>query len=95
MTETTATSDGARSNRKVRTGTVVSNKMQKTIVVRVDRRTTHPKYHKVMSRSKKYYAHDEHNEAKIGDTVEIAETRPLSKLKRWRLVGVVKPAARA
>jgi small subunit ribosomal protein S17 len=95
MTEPTASSGQERGHRKVRTGTVVSNRMQKTIVVRVDRRTTHPKYHKVMTRAKPYYAHDEHNEAKIGDTVEIMETRPLSKLKRWRLVAVVKQAARA
>jgi small subunit ribosomal protein S17 len=64
-------------------------------VVEVGRRMTHPKYHKVMTRLKNYYAHDEKNEAKVGDRVEITETRPLSKLKRWRLVSVLQPAARA
>lgn len=83
-----------RGHRKVKTGKVVSNKMAKTIVVQVDRRMTHPKYHKVLTRLKHYYAHDEKNEAKIGDRVEIMETRPLSKLKRWRLVSIVQPAAR-
>jgi small subunit ribosomal protein S17 len=70
-------------------GIVVSNKMNKTIVVRVDRRTRHPIYGKVMNLSKKYYAHDEKNEAKPGDTVRIVESRPLSRLKRWALVKVL------
>jgi len=83
-----------RGHRKVRTGTVISSKMAKTIVVRVDRRMIHPKYHKVLTRWKHYYAHDEKGEAKAGDRVEIIETRPLSKLKRWRLVSVVQAAAR-
>lgn len=90
MTETDTKQD--RNLRKSRTGVVVSDRASKTIVVKVDRRKAHPKYHKVVTVSKKYYAHDENNEAKIGDTVEITETRPLSKLKRWRLVAVLKRA---
>lgn len=90
MTETSTTTD--RNLRKTRTGVVVSNKADKTLVVRVDRRKAHPRYHKVITVSKKYYAHDENNEAKIGDTVEIMETRPLSKLKRWRLINITKRA---
>jgi small subunit ribosomal protein S17 len=84
-TTTTAT----RGNRKERVGEVVSNKMTKTIVVKVERRFPHPKFKKVVTGYKKFYAHDEKAEAKIGDTVRIEETRPLSKLKRWRLVEVV------
>ena len=80
--------------RKTRTGIVVSDRQRKTIVVRVERRTAHPKYHKVMTLSKKHYAHDEHNDARIGDLVEIMESRPLSKLKRWRLVSVLRRATR-
>jgi small subunit ribosomal protein S17 len=68
---------------------VVSASMQKTIVVRVERKTRHPLYGKEMRQSKKFYAHDEDNKAKVGDRVVIVETRPLSKLKRWRLVEVV------
>jgi small subunit ribosomal protein S17 len=79
----------ARGNRKERVGEVVSNKMAKTIVVRVERRFSHPQYKKIVTAYKKFYAHDEKAEAKIGDTVRIEETRPLSKLKRWRLVEVV------
>ena len=78
-----------RGNRKERVGEVVSNKMAKTIVVRVERRFSHPQYKKIVTAYKKFYAHDEKAEAKIGDTVRIEETRPLSKLKRWRLVEVV------
>ena len=84
-TTTTAT----RGKRKERLGEVVSNKMTKTIVVRVERRYPHRKYKKVVTGYKKFYAHDEKAEAKVGDTVRIEETRPLSKLKRWRLVAVV------
>ena len=76
-------------NRKEREGEVVSDKMDKTIVVRVDRRFRHPLYKKVMTRSKKFYAHDAEGTAKTGDVVKIRETRPLSKLKRWELVEVV------
>ena len=78
-----------RGNRKERVGEVLSNKMSKTIVVRVERRFPHPRFKKVITRYKKLYAHDEKSEAKPGDRVRIEETRPLSKLKRWRLVQVV------
>jgi len=79
----------ARGNRKERVGEVVSSKMAKTIVVRVERRFPHPQFKKIVTEYKKFYAHDEKNDAKVGDTVRIEETRPLSKLKRWRLVEVV------
>ncbi len=75
--------------RKQRVGEVVSNKMTKTIVVRVERRFPHPKYKKIVTDYKKFYAHDEKAEAKMGDTVRIEESRPLSKLKRWKLIEVV------
>ena len=78
------------SNRKVRIGEVVSNKMQKTIVVKVVRTTTHLVYKKVMTKTAKFKVHDEKNEAKIGDKVKIMETRPISKEKRWRLIEVLK-----
>jgi small subunit ribosomal protein S17 len=78
-----------RGLRKERTGVVVSASMQKTIVVRVERKTRHPLYGKEMRQSKKFYAHDEEGKAKVGDHVTIVETRPLSKLKRWRLVEVL------
>lgn len=81
-----------RNNRKTRTGKVVSNKMQKGIVVAVERRVAHPLYKKYYKRTTKFYAHDEKNEAGIGDTVLIMETRPISKLKRWRLVEIVAKA---
>src|SRR5262245_25274298 len=74
---------------KTRTGEVVSSGMNKTIVVRTVTRVPHPKFGKIVKRMKKFYAHDEQNEAKLGDIVRIMETRPLSKLKRWRLVEVV------
>ena len=83
----------ARGNRKERVGEVISNKMTKTIVVRVKRRFPHPQFKKIVTAYKKFYAHDEKAEAKVGDTVRIQETRPLSKLKRWRLVEVVERAA--
>lgn len=72
--------------RKVKQGTIVSNKMQKTVVVKVERSYRHPKYGKIVTRAKKYYAHNEDKPLQIGDTVQIIETRPLSKLKRWRVV---------
>lgn len=78
-----------RGNRKERVGEVVSNKMNKTIVVRVQRRFAHPRFRKVVTAYSKFYAHDEKNEARPGDRVRIAETRPVSKTKRWRLVGIV------
>ena len=78
-----------RGHRKERVGEVISNKMVKTIVVRVERRFPHPKFKKVVTGYKKFYAHDEKSEAKVGDRVRIEETRPLSKSKRWRLAAVV------
>jgi small subunit ribosomal protein S17 len=78
--------------RKTRVGRVVSSKMDKTLVVAVERRVAHPLYGKQMARTKKYYAHDEKNAAGEGDLVRIMETRPLSKLKRWRLVEIVEKA---
>ena len=85
----TGTAAGERARRKVRVGVVVSDKPHKTVIVKVERRITHPMYGKSIARSQKYYAHDENNEYKVGDTVRITETRPLSKLKRWRVVGLV------
>lgn len=82
----------ARNARKTRTGIVASDKMDKTVVVRVDTRVRHPLYGKITSVSKKFKAHDENNEAKIGDKVLIAETRPLSKDKRWRVVEILEKA---
>jgi small subunit ribosomal protein S17 len=79
----------ARGHKKERLGEVVSSKMAKTIVVRVERRFPHPRYRKVVTAFKKFYAHDEKGEAKVGDRVRIQECRPLSKTKRWRLVEVV------
>jgi len=81
-----------RNTRKERQGVVVSDVQDKTIVVRVERRTTHPLYGKTVKRSKRYHVHDEANEAGVGDTVRIQETRPISKLKRWRLAGIVERA---
>src|SRR5512143_2207319 len=84
--------ENGRSNRKMRVGTVVSHKMDKTAVVAVERRVAHAMYGKQVARTKKYYAHDEENAAREGDVVRIAETRPLSKLKRWRIVEIVEKA---
>jgi small subunit ribosomal protein S17 len=81
-----------RNRRKERVGLVVSNKMDKTITVVVERRIKHAIYGKFMKKSTKFHAHDEKNECGIGDTVKIMETRPLSKLKRWRLVEIVAKA---
>ena len=81
-----------RKNRKQRTGTVVSNKMHKSITVLVERKLKHPLYGKFVKMSKKFMAHDENNESNIGDKVLIMETRPLSKNKRWRLVRIVEKA---
>ena len=81
-----------RGARKVRVGVVVSDKMQKTVVVKIDRRVPHPTYGKMVTRTKKVKAHDEENSAKLGDTVRIVETRPLSKDKRWRVVEIVERA---
>ena len=88
-TETAAqTTTGARRNEKV--GQVVSTKMQKTIVVEVEMRKAHPKYKRIVRSSRKFYAHDEQNSARVGDMVRIRETRPLSKLKRWSLEEIVR-----
>lgn len=81
-----------RNLRKQRVGTVVSNKMQKSITVKIERNLKHPLYGKFMKRSKKLVAHDEKNECGVGDRVRIAETRPLSKTKRWRLVEIIEKA---
>ena len=78
-----------RNSRRTVTGIVSSNKMQKSITISVERKVKHPKYGKFLIKSKKYHAHDETNDANIGDLVKIMETRPLSKLKRWRLVEIV------
>jgi small subunit ribosomal protein S17 len=81
-----------RNLRKVREGIVVSNKMQKTIVVQVERKLKHAKYGKFLKKTTKFAAHDENNDCNIGDTVRIMETRPLSKSKRWRLVEIIERA---
>ena len=78
-----------KQSRKVREGVVVSNKMQKTVTVRVTRTIRHPEFDKVVSRGKKYYAHVEDQDIQVGQRVKIIETRPLSKLKRWRVLSVV------
>lgn len=80
----------ARGHRKERKGFVLKDKMNKTVVVGVERTFRHPVYGKVVKRIKKYHAHDEKNEAKVGDFVRIAEMRPVSKLKRWRLVEILR-----
>jgi small subunit ribosomal protein S17 len=79
-------------NRKTRVGRVISDRQQKTLVVAVERRVAHTLYGKQVAQTKKYYAHDEEGEASSGDLVRIAETRPLSKLKRWRLLEVIEKA---
>jgi small subunit ribosomal protein S17 len=89
MAETTATERNAR---KTREGVVVSNKMHQTAVVAIVERVRHPKYAKFLNRTKKLYVHDEKNDVNIGDKVRVEETRPLSKLKRWRLVEILERA---
>ncbi len=91
MAETTTIEKPSR--RKTLVGEVVSTKMAKTIVVEVDRKKSHNLYQRVIKRSKKFYAHDEKNTAHVGDVVRIEETRPLSRLKRWRLIEIVRKAA--
>lgn len=86
------TEETPRNARKVREGTVVSNKMEKTAVVAVIERVRHPKYGKFMMRTKKLYAHDETNDVNIGDRVRVMETRPLSKNKNWRIIEVLERA---
>jgi len=92
-TETPTDAPKARGNaRKVREGLIVSVKMDKTVVVAVTDRVRHPRYRKTMQQTTKLYAHDDTNDARLGDRVRIAETRPLSKLKRWRLVEILERA---
>jgi len=81
-----------RGRRKVRTGVVVSDKMDQTVLIRIDRKVRHPLYKKTVARSNKLAAHDENNDAHVGDTVRVMETRPLSKTKRWRVVEIVERA---
>jgi len=88
----TEESTSKRGHRKMRIGEVVSDRPDKTIVVRIENRAAHPRYRKIVTHWKKYYAHDEKNEARTGDQVQIVETRPLSKLKRWRLVTILQRA---
>jgi small subunit ribosomal protein S17 len=85
--------DKTRGLMKTLDGTVVTSKMNKTIVVEVSRKCKHPQYNKYITKFSKYYAHDEKNEAKVGDNVQIASCRPLSKTKRWRLLSVTRKAA--
>ncbi|MBA3467459.1 MAG: 30S ribosomal protein S17 [Gemmatimonadaceae bacterium] len=92
MTEQTKGETLVRNARKTRIGIVVSDKMDKTVVVSIERRVQHPVYGKMVRRTKKLKAHDEQNDAKTGDTVRIMETRPLSKDKRWRLVEIIERA---
>ena len=95
MVEIANTEQTKRGQRKEREGKVISNKMAKTIVVRVERRFPHPRFKKVVTGYTKFYAHDEKNEAGVGDRVRIQETRPISKTKRWRLVEVIERNADA
>jgi small subunit ribosomal protein S17 len=90
VSDTQATTD--RSRRKVRTGVVVSDGMDKTVLVRIDRQVRHGLYAKTVRRSNKLAAHDETNDAHVGDTVRVMETRPISKSKRWRVVEIVERA---
>lgn len=92
MAEQTKADAATRPSRKVRMGKVVGDKMQKTVVVAIERRVPHPMYGKMMTRTTRLKAHDEQNSAKVGDTVRIVETRPLSKDKRWRVVEIVERA---
>lgn len=87
-----ASTEATRNNRKLRDGVVVSSKMDKTIVISIVERVRHPKYAKFIARTKKLYAHDETNDAQVGDRVRVMETRPLSKQKRWRLIEILERA---
>lgn len=91
MTEAENTST-ERTTRKVREGIVSSNKMDRTVVIEVVERVRHPKYNKFVMRTKKLYAHDEANDANVGDRVRVMETRPLSKMKRWRVIEILERA---
>ena len=82
-----------RSQRKTRSGEVISTKMDKTVIVKTVTRVPHPRFGKIIKQVKKFHVHDENNEAKVGDRVAIMETRPLSKLKRWRLIELIKQVA--
>jgi small subunit ribosomal protein S17 len=93
MPETTAQGQEVQGRRKQVVGKVVSNRMNKTIIVQVTRKKSHPLYGRVIAKNKKFYAHDEKNEAHIGDFVRLEETRPMSKLKRWRLTEILKKTA--
>ena len=95
MRSITATASADRTHRKTREGVVTSNKMQKTIVVQITRLVRHPVYNRVMKQVSSFKAHDETNQAKVGDWVKIMETRPLSRDKRWRLVEILKRASTA
>jgi small subunit ribosomal protein S17 len=92
MAETQESQAVTRASRKTRIGLVVSDKMEKTVVVSIERRVQHPVYGKMVRRTKRLKAHDEANDAKTGDTVRIMETRPMSKDKRWRVVEIVERA---
>ena len=89
-TTSTAAENDARALRKTRVGEVISDKMDKTVVVKTITRVPHPRFGKIVKQVKKFHVHDEKNEAKVGDRVSIMETRPLSRLKRWRLVSVIR-----
>ena len=93
--EDKATKDGERALRKERSGVIVSDGMDKTVVVRVERRVQHPLYKKGVMRSSKYHVHDPENEYRVGDEVRIRETRPLSKQKKWRVTELIKRPERA
>jgi small subunit ribosomal protein S17 len=95
MSEAIVETAAVQSRRNEKVGQVVSTKMQKTIVVEVEMRKAHPKYRRVIKSSKKFYAHDEQNSARVGDVVRIRESRPLSKLKRWQLEEIVRRSALA
>lgn len=90
--EQTTTEEQTRKLRKERIGLVVSDKMEKSCVIRVDRKVKHPMYEKIMKKSSKLMVHDENNQCGIGDTIRVMETRPLSKNKRWRLVEIIEKA---
>jgi small subunit ribosomal protein S17 len=92
MTDTTQEAATPAQHRQVKVGRVVSNKMDKTVVVAVESTMTHRLYHRTMKRTKKFHAHDEENQCNVGDQVEIVSSRPLSKLKRWRVREIVKRA---
>jgi small subunit ribosomal protein S17 len=95
MTAATEKTQAPATRRNEKVGNVVSTKMQKTIVVEVEMRKAHPKYKRIVKSSKKFYAHDEQNSARLGDVVRIRETRPLSKLKRWSLEEIVRRSSLA